>query len=235
MITQIPRTVYVPFLRRTIAVHWQYHAALMICVWFVLVPTAVLAVRYFKPRPTEYGIARDTGRLDRKLIWWTAHYVILYAAIGLALGGAAVAAYVSGGIHSSVHAYLGMGTLLSGCLQIGSAWLRGTHGGMHGAHSDPQDPSTWHGDHYDMTPRRRWFEAYHKTTGYFALALAVGAVGTGLMLYPAPVAAALFAVLLLGWLVSSVLLERSGMRQDTYRSVYGNHPEHPFNRERRDS
>ncbi len=230
----IPRQVYVPFLRRTIAVHWQYHAALMVSVWFLLVPLALIVIRFCKPRPTRFGIEKGTGRFDQRLIWWTLHYSILYIAIGLALGGMAVAIFASGGISHSVHALLGFATISFGCLQIVSAWLRGSHGGKYGAHSDPDDPATWHGDHYDMTPRRRWFEAYHKTAGYLAVALAVGAVGSGLMQYWVPEIAWCFGVLLLGWLLVSVLLEGRGRRQDTYRSVYGNDPDHPYNSARRD-
>lgn len=229
----IPREVYVPFLRRTFPVHWQYHAALMISVWFLLVPSALIAIRFFKPRPTRFGIDKGTGRFDRRLLWWTLHYSLLYLAIGLAIGGMAVAIFASGGVSHSVHAMLGFATIAFGGLQILSAWFRGTHGGKHGAHSDPDDPTTWHGDHYDMTPRRRWFEAYHKTAGYFALALAAGAVGSGLMQYWVPGLAVAFAVLVIGWLLLSVWLEGRGRRQDTYRSVYGNDPEHPYNRARR--
>ena len=39
--------------------------------------------------------------------------------------------------------------------------------------ADPADPATWRGDHYDMTPRRRLFEAWHKTAGWSLIALAV--------------------------------------------------------------
>ena len=85
MNADIPTEVYVAFLDRTIQLHWEFHAMLMTGVWFVLVPIGVVAVRFFKPKPTTYGIEKDTGRLDTKLRWWTIHYTTLYVAIGLAL------------------------------------------------------------------------------------------------------------------------------------------------------
>ena len=65
-------------------------------------------------------------------------------------------------------------------------WLRGNHGGKNYYTADPNDPKTWFGDHYNMTTRRRIFEAYHKTAGYFVFFFAAGAVTTGVMQYPMP-------------------------------------------------
>ena len=177
MNTTIPTEVYLAFLDRTIEIHWDYHALLMTGVWFGLVPLGIVAVRFFKPKPTTYGIEKETGKLDPKLIWWTLHYFCLYAAIGLSLAGMTMAMVVSGGFSGSLHALWGLGTILFGCVQIISGWFRGSHGGKYGADSDPDDPATWHGDHFDMTPRRRWFESYHKTAGYFTLFLGAGGGG----------------------------------------------------------
>ena len=228
----IPTELYIAFLDRTLELHWELHALLMIGVWFVLVPVAVVAVRYFKPRPTTYGIEKGTGRLDQKLLWWTIHYSFLYAAIGLVLLGAITATLASGGFSGSVHGIFGFGAIIFGCLQIVSAWFRGSHGGKHGANSDPDDPSTWVGDHFDMTPQRRWFEAYHKTTGYFTIVLALGAVASGLQRYWVAQIAIAMVFILIVLLLACVLLERKGFRQDTYRSVYGNHPDNPYNKAR---
>ncbi len=232
MSPDIPTEVYVAFLDRTFELHWDYHAMLMTGVWFLLVPIGVIAVRFFKPKPTTYGIEKETGRLNAKLRWWTIHYVILYMAIGLALVGMATATLASGGFSGSMHAIFGFGTILFGCLQIFSAWLRGSHGGKHGADSDPDDPSTWRGDHFDMTPRRRWFEAYHKSTGYFTIILALAAVASGLQQFWVPQIAIAVILLLAASLIAYVLMEGKGYRQDTYRSVYGNHADNPYNRYR---
>lgn len=232
--SDIPSKAYVAILGRTIDIHWANHAILMSMAWFLLVPVGVIALRFFKPAPTPYGIARGTGRFDRKLVWWTIHYSVLYLAISLSLLGIIIAIYVSGGISRSAHAAFGLATILFGSLQIISAWFRGSHGGKHGAHSNPEDPSTWRGDHFDMTPRRRWFEAFHKTTGYFTIALAFAAAGSGLMRYWIPGIAALLAAALVATLAVCIVLEGKGFRHDTYRSVYGNHPDHPYNHARRD-
>jgi hypothetical protein len=232
MSPDIPTEVYVAFLDRTFELHWDYHAMLMTGVWFLLVPIGVIAARFFKPKPTTYGIEKGTGRLNAKLRWWTIHYVILYMAIGLALVGMATATLASGGFSGSMHAFLGFGTILFGSLQIFSAWLRGSHGGKHGADSDPDDPSTWRGDHFDMTPRRRWFEAYHKSTGYFTIILALAAVASGLQQFWVPQIAIAVILLLAASLIAYVLMEGKGYRQDTYRSVYGNHPDNPYNKYR---
>jgi hypothetical protein len=119
-----------------------------------------------------------------------------------------------------------------GCLQIVSAWFRGSHGGRYGPGCDPEDASTWHGDHFDMTTRRRWFEAYHKAAGYFAFILAMGAAASGLMQFWMPGVALALALLLPVLLVAFVLLEGKGMRHDTYHSVYGTHPDLPYNKAR---
>ena len=229
---EIPTEVYLAFLDRTIEIHWDNHALLMTLAWFVVVPVAILAIRYFKPLPTTYGIERGTGRFDRRLLWWTIHWTFLYAAIGLTLAGTVIAVVVSQGFSGSVHAVFGLAATAMGCLQIVSAWLRGSHGGKHGAASDPDRPETWHGDHFDMTPRRRCFEAYHKAAGHLALALALAAAATGLLQHWVGAAALIVAAAVVLGLVLLVLFEVLEMRQDTYRSVYGNHPGHPYNKTR---
>lgn len=233
MSSSIPLEVHLPWLGRTVPVHWEYHALLMFGVWFVLVPVAIVAVRFFKTRPQPYGIdKRGIGNLHPKLLCWTIHVFVLYGAIGLSLAGLAIALFVSGGFSGTMHAVWGIAAVLAGCLQIVSAWLRGSHGGRYGPGSDPENPDTWHGDHFDMTPRRRWFEAWHKTAGYFAVLLALGAVITGLVQFWMPSIAIMLALLLPGLLLVFVVLEGKGFRHDTYHSVYGTHPDLPYNRQR---
>lgn len=234
MSSEIPTDMYVSLLGRTVHLHWANHALLMVTVWFVLVPIGVIAIRFFKPRPTPYGIERGTHRFDRKLIWWTIHYSVLYLAIGLSLLSMSIALYVSRGFSGSAHAIFGLATIGTGALQIVSAWFRGSHGGKHGVASDPDDPSTWRGDHFDMTPHRIWFESYHRTAGYFAIAFACAAAGSGLMRYWMPALAAALGAAIVAILILCIVLEGRGFRHDTYRSVYGNHPDNPYNRARRD-
>lgn len=229
---KIPTEVHLGFLNRTIEIHWDNHALLMTFAWFVLVPVAILAIRYFKPLPTAYGIARGTGRFDRRLLWWTIHWALLYAAIGLSLASTVIALVVSQGFSGTIHAVFGLAATAMGCLQIVSAWLRGSHGGKHGASSDPERPETWHGDHYDMTGQRRWFEAYHRAAGHLTAALALAAVASGLLQHWVTSAALIVGAAVVLGLLLMVVFEGLDMRQDTYRSVYGNHPDHPYNKAR---
>jgi len=229
----IPSEVYLAFLDRTIPIHWDYHAILMTLAWFVLVPTGVVAVRFFKARPQAWGVNKiGIGRFHPNLLCWTIHFFALYGAIGLSLLGLGMAMLVSGGFSGTMHSVWGIAAVTFGCLQIVSAWFRGTHGGRYVPGSNPDDPATWHGDHFDMTPRRRWFEAYHKTTGYFALVLALGAVTSGLMQHWIPWLAIALGLILPGLLLTFIVLEGKGFRHDTYHSVYGTHPTLPYNQAR---
>ena len=229
----IPSEVYLAFLDRTIPVHWDYHAILMTLAWFVLVPTGIVSVRFFKAKPQAYGINKiGIGSFHPNLLCWTIHVFALYSAIALSLLGLGMALLVSGGFSGTMHSVWGIAAVVFGCLQVVSTWFRGTHGGRYVPGSNPDDPSTWHGDHFDMTPRRRWFEAYHKTTGYFALVLALGAVTSGLMQYWMPSIAIALGLILPGLLLTFIVLEGKGFRHDTYHSVYGTHPSLPYNLKR---
>lgn len=230
MNSEIPTEVYLAFLDRTIEIHWNYHAILMFGIWFVLVPVCIISLRFFKPVPTLYGIEKETSKMVPKWRWFTIHIVGLYLAIFLALGGMGVALIVSGGFSGTMHAMLGLGTIFLGCLQIVSSLLRGTHGGKYGIEADPNDPSTWRGDHFDMTPRRRKFEAYHKTAGFFTFFMAVGAAISGLTHFWMPGIAIGLGIVFVFVLTLSIVLEYRGYRKDTYRAVFGNHPDHPHNK-----
>lgn len=231
--SHIPTEVYLAFLGRTIQIQWNYHAVLMFGIWLVLVPLCIISIRYCRPKPAPYGI-REEIRLSNIAWWWfSVHKFGLYLAIGLSLGGLAVALTVSRGFSGSVHSLFEIITIIFGCLQVGSSWLRGTHGGRYYHNADPDDPTTWDGDHFNMTPRRRMFEAYHKTAGYFAGFFAVGAVATGLMQYPMPTLTGVMMITALVVLVLCIVLEHQGRRYDGYRSVFGNNPDHPYNKARK--
>jgi hypothetical protein len=221
----VPHTFVGPF-GWTVEVRWDYHALLMFSLWMILVPAIIIVSRFGKPAPTLYGSSKD----GPSPLWFAVHRFGLSVAILLSLGGAAIALTVNRGFSGSLHSYFGLATVTLGCLQVLAAWLRGTSGGKFGVRADPDDPSTWRGDHYDMTPRRKWFEAYHKTAGYLTLFMAIAAVTTGLSQYWFPTIAVTLGLLLVAALALFVLLEGTGRRQDTYLSVYGNHPDHPYNR-----
>lgn len=232
-LSHIPTEVYLGFLGRTIEIDWNYHAILMFGIWMVLVPLCIMSIRFFKPRPSEFGIRTKISLKNIRWWWFNVHKYGLFLAIGLSLAGLLVAVIVSQGISGSVHSFFGLMTVIMGCLQVGSALLRGTHGGRYYNNADPDDPSTWHGDHFDYTPRRRIFEAYHKTSGYFTAAFAMGAIGSGLMQYPMPVLSALTLIVSVLFLAIWIVLEFQGRRYDGYRAVFGINPEHPHNKARK--
>ena len=148
--------------------------------------------------------------------------------------GLAVALTASGGFSGSLHSIFGITTITLGCLQVVSGWFRGKHGGRNYFKAVPDDPSTWRGDHYDMTPRRRKFEAYHKTAGYFLFFFASGAVASGLMQYPMPMLTGVILTTALVALVLCIVLEHKGLRYDGYRVAFGNDPDYPHNKTRKD-
>lgn len=229
---KIPTEVYLDFLGQTIQIHWDYHAIFMVFIWFVLVPLCIVTIRFGKPKPTLNGI-REEVRLTNIVWWWfSVHKFGLMFAVGLSLIGMAVALTVSHGLSGSLHSIFGLTTITLGCLQVVSGWFRGKHGGRNYFKAVPDDPSTWRGDHYDMTPRRRKFEAYHKTAGYFVFFFATGAVASGLMQYRMPVLAGVIVTITLVVLVVSIVLEYKGFRYDGYRAAHGYNPEHPFNKAR---
>jgi len=229
--SHIPTEATLPILG-TIDIHWNYHALLMVGIWLIWVPICITIIRYGKPRPTEFGLRRQVHIKHIEWWWFTTHKYGLWAAALLALIGALVALVVSGGFSGSVHSILGTLTIVMGIIQVTAGMLRGTHGGKYYNKADPNDPTTWHGDHYGRTTRRRIFEAYHKTAGYFTVFCAVGAIGAGLMQYPMPVLTGLVFVVPFGFLAAWVWLEFIEHRYDGYRAVHGYGIEHPYNKER---
>ncbi len=210
-------------------IHWNYHAWLMFATWAVLVPAIVLITRFAKPAPTPYG---SISRPYEPLVWFVLHRYGLFVCMVLSTGGGLVAVIVSLGFSASLHSFFGVATVVLGLFQVAVAALRGSRGGKYGADGTLNDEATWRGDHYDMTPQRRWFEAVHKQVGYFTLAMALGAIATGLAQYWIPEIGMALAVVICAALVSCIVLEGTGRRHDTYHSYYGNHPDHPYNRQR---
>ena len=205
---------------------------LMVVVWFVLVPICILVIRFGKPKPTLNGIHEKVSIRNAAWWWFSVHKYGLMLAVGLTLAGAIVAVTVRGGFSGTLHSVFALATITLGCLQVVSGWIRGTHGGRNYYTAVPSDPAPWRGDHFDMTPRRRRFEAYHKTAGYFIYFFAAGAVGTGIMQYPFPGLAEFIVATVLSAFVLAVVLEYKGLRYDGYRAAHGYNPEHPFNKAR---
>jgi hypothetical protein len=232
MTYEIPTEGYIPFLDVSIPIHWDNHAILMFGLWFILVPAMVLLLRFGKVPPTKHGIPGGTPKFAWPELPWTLHKIVLYSVIIMSIGGAGFAILLSGRFSGTLHAFFGVATIVLGALQGLTAWYRGSHGGQRAPTATHEDRATWGGDHFDMTPQRWWFEAYHKTAGYFVLFCAGGAVATGLSQYWMPSIAVAFFVIVLLALILAVILQGRGHKHDTYQSVYGRHPDHPFNKRR---
>ncbi|MEL6523444.1 MAG: cytochrome b561 domain-containing protein [Pseudomonadota bacterium] len=220
------------FFGQAFEIHWNYHAVLMFFVWIVLVPLCITVMRFHKPPPSEKGIQRDVSLWHREWWFFSVHKFGLFLAMILALGGTGIAWIASNGFSGSVHAWFGTLTVALGLGQIVSSQMRGTRGGKYRDGSDPNDPSTWRGDQYDRTSKRRIFEAVHKTTGYFTVLFAFGAVGSGLMQYHMPVLTVLFVLTIVAFAGAWAVYEFKGRAYDGYRVAHGYGLEHPYNKAR---
>ncbi len=228
----VPKEVYLGFLGRTIEIHWDFHAYLMVFVWIFMVPLCILAIRFGKPRPTATGLHRKVAWYNPEWWWFTVHKYGLALAMTLSFAGGVVAVTVSKGFSGTVHSVFGILAVTLGVIQVLAGAVRGKHGGKNYYTAKPDDPATWFGDHYNMTTRRRIFEAYHKNAGYIAGWCALGAVGTGLMQYPMPWMLGIILFLLAVVAITAIVCDYIGIRYDGYRAAHGVDPEAPFNKER---
>lgn len=204
----------------------SWHGRLMVLAWGVLVPTGVIAARFFKVLPRQ----RFPEVVDSR-VWWRTHLAAQIGAILVTLAGLALVLSSDRGVASTAslwtHRALGYCVLALGVAQGVSGAFRGSKGG-------PTDRRGPRGDHYDMTPRRRAFERFHKAAGYAALALSLAAVLTGLWQANGP--RWMWITLVAWWaLLAAMFLafQRRGMVVDTYLAIWGPEAHHPGNRPRR--
>ena len=200
---------------------WAYwHARCMVMGWAVLLPLGALAARYFKiVRGQRWPL-----ELDNKA-WWYVHCTLQWSGIALVTMGAVLAfGNGSGGSAAArLHAWAGWALVALGWLQIAAGLGRGSKGGPTG--------KQLRGDHYDMTPRRVWFERIHKGLGWLALLSAVAVTMLGLQVADAPRWMAL--ALAVWWLLLAFagwLWQRQGRCIDTYQAIWGPDTAHPGNR-----
>ncbi|WP_428374804.1 cytochrome b561 domain-containing protein [Lichenicoccus sp.] len=203
------------------------HGALMLVAWLVLLPLGALVARTRKVTPRQ-----DWPRVVENLTWWWLHRVLQYAGVAVALAAAAVAWRATRGLALGVlHVQAGLLVLTLAVLQIASTWFRGDKGGPTGTHADPERPETWRGDHYDMTPRRRAFEAWHKKAGWVSILLALATMLLGLRLYGWPMTLVRMAAgLALLQAASAAWLLRTSRGIGTYQALWGPDSRHPGNR-----
>lgn len=200
------------------AVAW--HGRSMVLAWGILAPLAVIVARYFKILPGQ-----DWPRqLDNK-IWWHLHWAGQTLVLGLSVFGLVLVLPLQIS-QLSLHGILGCSVLVLLALQVALGVFRGSKGGPTALAPD----GSLHGDHYDMTRRRKWFETLHKTMGYSVLIVAGVTIIVGLFFANGP--KWMLLVLLLWWLglgACSVVLQRKGMAMGSYQAIWGTDPAHPGN------
>jgi len=203
----------------------SWHGRLMAIVWALLFPAGILSARFFKIIPGQnWPHERDNKR------WWQIHLstqyvggVLLLLALWLSLKA------VGSGQDYAIdwHHVLGWSVAVLVAWQFLSGWLRGSKGGP----TAPAPDGSLHGDHYDMTRRRRAFEYAHKAGGYLALLMACIAIISGLFAANAPHWMWLGLLCWWAFLIGlTAWLQASGFARDTYEAIWGPDTEHPGNR-----
>jgi hypothetical protein len=208
----------------------SWHGRLMVLSWGFALPVSILIARFFKVTQGQNW----PQVLDNKF-WWHSHrgLAITSAALSLFALGCALAWNQGAGSRptASLHAWLGWLVLGLLALQFASAYLRGTKGGPTAPRLSKNGRLVdLHGDHYNMTPRRYWFERIHKSAGYTALLTAQLAMLTGLGLSDAP--RWMPISLMVAWLAFMLVFirwQRQGRCLDTYQAIWGPGMEHPGN------
>ena len=157
-----------------------WHVGLMLPAWGILLPAGALVARYGKvTRGQDYPNEVDN------LFWWDWHRVFQYAGVAASSAALFIIVRETRDGFATWHGRLGMAVMAVGWLQVLSAFARGSRGGPYEGDTSPAQEAAWRGDHYDMTPRRVLFEAWHKRAGWFVLAAAGVTILLGLDLFGA--------------------------------------------------
>lgn len=204
----------------------SWHARLMVLSWALLTPIGVLAARYFKVLPWQ-----DWPRQLDNQTWWRLHRSTQYSVVVLtALAFTLILlappnpSRTDGAVWHHAFGFLVIGLA---AIQIVGAQFRGTKGGP----TAPAADGSLRGDHYDMTLRRRIFEAVHKTSGYIAAVVSFVAIFLGLWQANGPrwmwIALAAWA---LGLVVLFLALAWRRSNISTYEAIWGPDVEPPRQR-----
>jgi hypothetical protein len=195
-----------------------------------LMPLGGVLARYFKVTKKQ-----DWPREVDSTFWWQSHLVFSYLAVAALLIGVVILWPWFKGFDLRdltllspirlAHIAVGWTMVLLCIFIVLTGWLRGTKGG-------PTDKQI-RGDHYDLSPRRLWFEATHKKASYAALVLSMIAIAGGLFAAGSPRwTLIVIATSWLFWVLLAFKLELSGRQIPTYQATWGLKPEHPGNRRR---
>ena len=197
-----------------------WHGRAMVMAWSFFFPIGVLLARFLKITANQ-----DWPReLDNKF-WWKSHLVFqVSGGVIMLIGSALILFKAESTIDLTSHNYLGWFLIIFGCLHMISGMFRGSKGGP----TAPAADGSLHGDHYDMTVRRKCFEYYHKYFGYILLWTSVIAVLTGMWIANGPIW--MWIIMFCWWTVIMVffyILQSRGMAIDTYQAIWGPDPEIP--------
>lgn len=208
-----------------------WHGRLMVLIWGGLVPAGVLIARYFKVTPHQ-----NWPHVVGNSFWFVWHRVLGYAALAGTLAAVGAIAFSYGFINpfNSFHSFTGWISTALVIVLVAATLLRGTHGGpVNPFTKEPLPPDQWFGDHYNMTPRRIFFEYTHKYGGWALLVISVGAICSGLWRADAPrwmwLALAAWWGIMIAW---GVFLQIRGKCLDTYQAIWGPAPDLPGGRRR---
>ncbi len=202
----------------------SWHVRLMVLAWGVSLPLGVPIARYFKVLPSQ-----DWPReLDNKT-WWRGHLFLQWGGAVLTLFGFGqiIAKVGKLAFADSPHHVLGWVTI---CL-LGVQVLGGVFRGSTGGPARPASDGSLHGDHFDMTLRRKVFVVVHKMVGYLALLLGAATITSGLWMANAPV---WMWISIGGWWMfligAAVMFQRQRRSIDTYQAIWGPSLELPGNK-----
>lgn len=198
----------------------SWHARSMVLAWGVLAPLAVLIARFYKVLPGQ-----DWPRELDSQVWWRIHWIGQSAVLLLTVFG--VGLILSSAGETDLHGLLGYLVLGLVAAQVILGLMRGSKGGP----TAPKSDGDFAGDHYEMTPWRRMFEAVHKALGYALIALAIVTIVVGLWDANGPHWMWLSLAVWWGVLaIAAIRLQRAGRAVDTYQAIWGPAPDHPGNR-----
>jgi hypothetical protein len=193
------------------------HGALMIVAWGCLLPLGGIVARYFKVTP-----AQDFPAAVDNLFWWRMHRTLQYGGLTTAAVALFVVLRQTGGQFDTAHGRCGLVVMVLAGLQLASPLFRGSKGGPTEPGARPDDARTWRGDHFDMTLRRRLFEAWHKPVGWLLIALAQATLLLGAQLAGGPD----WLVALLGLMTGALAFAVADCRLhgrwiDTHAAIWG--------------
>lgn len=197
----------------------QWHARSMFMAWGIIIPCGILIARFFKVTPRQ----NFPHELDNKL-WWHSHLFLQVSGCVLAfLSVLFILYYNSHVVDAPIHRLLGWTTMGLMLVQILLGCFRGSKGGP----TYPGPDGSWHGDHYDMTGYRYFFEYTHKILGYVVLLCAWATTLSGLWYVNSP--KGMVILMILFWLmliIVFIVLQCQGRVIDTYQAIWGTSPEH---------